>query len=170
MFFDRNGELALTEEEPTPGEWKTLHKTIKKVTEDIENFSFNTSVSAFMICLNELGNTKCNKRAILEPLVVLIAPYAPHMAEELWERLGHESSVFDARFPEVDEKYLVEDSFEYPVSFNGKVRFKKGLSLSLSPKEIEAAVLSDPACEKYLGGKAPRKVIVVPGKIVNVVC
>ena len=170
MFFDRNGELALTEEEPTPAEWKALHKTIKKVTEDIENFSFNTSVSAFMICLNELGNTKCNKRAILEPLVVLIAPYAPHMAEELWERLGHESSVFDARFPEVDEKHLVEDSFEYPVSFNGKVRFKKGLSLSLSPQEIEAAVLSDPACEKYLGGKAPRKVIVVPGKIVNVVC
>ena len=170
MFFDRNGELALTEEEPTSGEWKTLHKTIKKVTEDIENFSFNTSVSAFMICLNELGNTKCNKRAILEPLVVLIAPYAPHMAEELWERLGHKTSVFDARFPEVDEKHLVEDSFEYPVSFNGKVRFKKGLSLSLSPKEIEAAVLSDPACEKYLGGKAPRKVIVVPGKIVNVVC
>ncbi|RHO67819.1 leucine--tRNA ligase [Alistipes sp. AF48-12] len=170
LFFDRDGKLILTDEKPTAGELKTLHKTIRKVTEDIENFSFNTSVSAFMICLNELSNQKCAKRAVLEPLVVLIAPFAPHLAEEVWEQLGHGTSVFDARFPEYDEKYLVEDSFEYPVSFNGKMRFKKELSLSLSPKEVEAAVLADPAAGKYLEGKTPKKVVVVPGKIVNVVC
>ena len=162
--------MFLTDEKPTAGELKTLHKTIRKVTEDIENFSFNTSVSAFMICLNELSNQKCAKRAVLEPLVVLIAPFAPHLADEVWEQLGHGTSVFDARFPEYDEKYLVEDSFEYPVSFNGKMRFKKELSLSLSLKEVEAAVLADPAAGKYLEGKTPKKVVVVPGKIVNVVC
>ena len=170
LFFDRDGKLILTDEKPTAGELKTLHKTIRKVTEDIENFSFNTSVSAFMICLNELSNQKCAKRAVLEPLVVLIAPFAPHLAEEVWEQLGHGTSVFDARFPEYDEKYLVEDSFEYPVSFNGKMRFKTELSLSLSPKVVEAAVLAVPAAGKYLEGKTPKKVVVVPGKIVNVVC
>ena len=169
MFFDRNGELALSEEEPTPGEWKMLHKTIKKVTEDIENFSFNTSVSAFMICLNELSDQKCNKREILEPLVVLIAPFAPHLAEELWSQLGHPETIFNASYPQCDEKYLVESEVEYPVSFNGKVRFKKSLPAGLSPREIEEAVLADTMTGKYLEGKTPKKVIVVPGKIVNVV-
>ena len=142
-------------------------KTIKKVGEDIEHFSFNTSISAFMICLNELGG--CNKRAILEPLIVLIAPFAPHIAEELWESLGHTTSVCDASFPEYDEKYLVEDSIEYPISFNGKMRYKKVLPAGLTPKQVEEAVVSDPAAAKYLDGKTPKKVIVVPGKIVNVV-
>ena len=167
MFFDRDGKLIVSDEVPTPAELKTLHKTIKKVGEDIENFSFNTSVSAFMICLNELG--PCNKRAILEPLVVLLAPFAPHIAEELWESLGHTTSVCDAAFPAYEEQYLVEESIEYPVSFNGKMRYKKALPAGLSPKEVEAAVLADPAAEKYLDGKTPKKVIVVPGKIVNVV-
>lgn len=167
LFYNRDGEYVVSDEAPTPAELKSLHKTIKKVGEDIENFSFNTSISAFMICLNELGG--CNKRAILEPLVVLIAPFAPHIAEELWESLGHTTSVCDASFPEYDEKYLVEDSIEYPISFNGKMRYKKVLPAGLTPKQVEEAVVSDPAAAKYLDGKTPKKVIVVPGKIVNVV-
>ena len=167
LFYNRDGEYVVSDEAPTPAELKSLHKTIKKVGEDIENFSFNTSVSAFMICLNELGG--CNKRAILEPLIVLIAPFAPHIAEELWESLGHTTSVCDASFPEYDEKYLVEDSIEYPISFNGKMRYKKVLPAGLTPKQVEEAVVSDPAAAKYLDGKTPKKVIVVPGKIVNVV-
>uniref|UniRef100_UPI0026EE097C leucine--tRNA ligase n=1 Tax=uncultured Alistipes sp. TaxID=538949 RepID=UPI0026EE097C len=170
LFFDRDGKLIVTDETPSPAELKTLHKTIRKVTEDIENFSFNTSVSAFMICLNELAGAKCAKRAVLEPLVVLIAPFAPHIAEEIWEKLGHTGSVCNARFPEFDERHLAEASVEYPVSFNGKVRFKKNLPASLTPKEVEAAVLAAPTTGKYLDGKSPRKVIVVPGKIVNIVC
>ncbi len=167
LFYNRDGEYVVSGEAPTAAELKSLHKTIKKVGEDIENFSFNTSVSAFMICVNELGG--CNKRAILEPLVVLIAPFAPHIAEELWESLGHTTSVCDASFPEYDEKYLVEESIEYPISFNGKMRYKKVLPAGLTPKQVEEAVVSDPAAAKYLDGKTPKKVIVVPGKIVNVV-
>lgn len=167
LFYNRDGEYVVSGETPTAAELKSLHKTIKKVGEDIEHFSFNTSISAFMICLNELGG--CNKRAILEPLVVLIAPFAPHIAEELWESLGHTTSVCDASFPEYDEKYLVEDSIEYPISFNGKMRYKKVLPAGLTPKQVEEAVVSDPAAAKYLDGKTPKKVIVVPGKIVNVV-
>lgn len=167
LFYNREGAFVVSDEAPTAAEIKSLHKTIKKVGEDIENFSFNTSVSAFMICVNELGG--CNKRAILEPLVVLIAPFAPHIAEELWESLGHTTSVCDASFPEYDEKYLVEESIEYPISFNGKMRYKKVLPAGLTPKQVEEAVVSDPAAAKYLDGKTPKKVIVVPGKIVNVV-
>ena len=167
LFYNREGAFVVSDEAPTAAELKSLHKTIKKVGEDIENFSFNTSVSAFMICVNELGG--CNKRAILEPLVVLIAPFAPHIAEELWESLGHTTSVCDAFFPEYDEKYLVEESIEYPISFNGKMRYKKVLPAGLTPKQVEEAVVSDPAAAKYLDGKTPKKVIVVPGKIVNVV-
>ena len=167
LFYNREGAFVVSDEAPTAAELKSLHKTIKKVGEDIENFSFNTSVSAFMICVNELGG--CNKRAILEPLVVLIAPFAPHIAEELWESLGHTTSVCDASFPEYDEKYLVEESIEYPISFNGKMRYKKVLPAGLTPKQVEEAVVSDPAAAKYLDGKTPKKVIVVPGKIVNVV-
>ena len=167
LFYNREGAFVVSDEAPTAAELKSLHKTIKKVGEDIENFSFNTSVSAFMICVNELGG--CNKRAILEPLVVLIAPFAPHIAEELWESLGHITSVCDASFPEYDEKYLVEESIEYPISFNGKMRYKKVLPAGLTPKQVEEAVVSDPAAAKYLDGKTPKKVIVVPGKIVNVV-
>ena len=167
LFHTRTGEWAVTDEKATDKELKTLHKTIKKIREDIENFSFNTSVSAFMICLNELGS--CNKREILEPLAVLLAPFAPHICEELWESMGHKDSIFDAAMPEFNAEHLVENSFEYPVSINGKLRFKKQIALGLSPKEVEAEVLADPAAEKWLEGKPVRKVIVVPGKIVNIV-
>ena len=167
LFYDRFGEYKLTDEKATAAELKTLHKTIKKVREDIENFSFNTSIAAFMICLNELGD--CPKREIVEPLVVLIAPFAPHIAEELWHTLGHNSSVCDAKYPEVCAEYLVENSHEYPVSINGKMRFKKEFPLDMSNDEITAAVLADPAAQKWTEGRAPKKVIVVKGKIINIV-
>ena len=148
---------------------KTLHKTIKKVEEDIENFSFNTSVATFMICVNELTAQKCNSREILEPLAILISPYAPHIAEELWEKLGHKESIAFATFPKFEEKYLVESSKEYPISFNGKMRFKMELPLDMSKEDIEAAVMAHEKTKQQLQGRDPKKVIVVPGKIVNIV-
>ena len=166
-FFDKEGNFAVSNEEPTPAEQKTLHKTIKKVREDIENFSFNTSISAFMICLNELG--QCNKRAILEPFAVLLSPFAPHITEELWHLLGGEGSICDAAYPEFNPDFLVENSFEYPVSFNGKMRFKKSLPLGISNGEIEALVMADEQTARYTEGKTPKKVIIVPGKIINIV-
>ena len=168
-LYVNDDKLIITDEEPTKEELKTLHKTIKKIESDIENFSFNTSIPAFMICTNELTGLKCSKRAILEPLVITIAPFAPHIAEELWHKLGHADSVTTAVFPEWNEKFLVEDSFEYPVSFNGKVRFKLALSLAADHAEIEAAVKAAPETAKYLDGKEIRKMIIVPKKIVNIV-
>ena len=168
-LYVNDDKLIITDEEPTKEELKTLHKTIKKIESDIENFSFNTSIPAFMICTNELTGLKCSKRAILEPLVITIAPFAPHIAEELWNKLGHADSVTTAVFPEWNEKFLVEDSFEYPVSFNGKVRFKLALSLAADHAEIEAAVKAAPETAKYLDGKEIRKMIIVPKKIVNIV-
>lgn len=148
---------------------KVLHKTIKKVQEDIESFSFNTSVSTFMIAVNELANLKCTSRAVLEPLAVLISPYAPHIAEELWEKLGHSESISTAPFPEFEEKHLIENSKEYPISFNGKMRYTLSLPLDLSKEAIEAAVMSNDKTIHYLEGKTPKKIIIVPGKIVNIV-
>lgn len=166
----QNGEnFEVSDAEATKEELKTLHKTIKKVESDIENFSFNTSIPAFMICTNELTALKCNKRAVLEPLVIAIAPFAPHMAEELWHLLGHTDSVTSATFPAWDEKYLTEDAFEYPVSFNGKVRFKLSMPLSATNADIEAAVKAAPEAAKWLEGKEIRKMIIVPKKIVNIV-
>jgi len=164
-----NDEFSVSDEEPTKEELKTLHKTIKKVDEDIANFSFNTSVSSFMIAVNELTAQKCNKRAILEPLAVLIAPYAPHIAEELWNKLGNETSVSTAEFPVFEAKYLVESTKTYPISFNGKMRFTIDLSLDLSKEEIEKAVLENEKTKQQLEGRTPKKIIVVPGKIVNIV-
>ncbi len=161
--------FGVLEGAPSQESLKTLHKTIKKVTEDIAAFSFNTSVSTFMICVNELTAQNCRERAVLEPLAVLLEPYAPHMAEELWENLGHKGSVARAPYPVYDAKYLVESSKEYPISFNGKLRFTLELSLELSKEEIEKAVLAHPKTQEHLQGRAPKKVIVVPGKIVNVV-
>ncbi len=160
---------GVTDAEPTKAELKTLHKTIKKITEDIERFSFNTSVSNFMICVNELTEQKCNKRSILEPLLILVSPYAPHIAEELWEQLGHKESIVFAKFPEFNEAYLVEDNFNYPVSFNGKTRFNIELPTTLTNAEIEKLVMEAEQTQKYLEGKSPKKVIVVPKKIVNIV-
>jgi len=151
------------------GAFKTLHKTIKKVEEDIENFSFNTSVSTFMIAVNELTAQKCTSKDILEPLLILISPYAPHIAEELWSQLGHDESISTAPFPKFEEQYLVESSKEYPISFNGKMRFTMELPLDLSKDEIEAAVMANEKTMAQLDGRTPKKVIVVPGKIVNIV-
>ncbi|TDI80502.1 MAG: leucine--tRNA ligase [Bacteroidetes bacterium] len=148
---------------------KTLHKTIKKVEEDIKNFSFNTSVSSFMIAVNELTSQKCNNREILEPLVILISPYAPHIAEELWEKLGHKESISTAPFPKFESEYLVENSKEYPISFNGKTRFTMELPLDMSKGDLEAAVMAHEKTIRYLDGRTPKKVIVVPGKIINIV-
>lgn len=163
------GVNGISEEAPTKAELKTLHKTIKKITEDIERFSFNTSVSNFMICVNELTEQKCNKRSILEPLLILVSPYAPHIAEELWEQLGHKESIATAPFPEFNEAHLVEDNFNYPISFNGKTRFNIEMPLTLSVAEIEKLVMEAEQTQKYLEGKQPKKVIVVPKKIVNIV-
>ena len=161
--------VKVTDEAASKDELKSLHKLIKKVTADIENFSFNTSVSAFMICVNELTSLATNKREILKPLLILLSPYAPHIAEELWHTIGEEGSVVTAEWPELNETYLVEDNFTYPVSFNGKTRFMLSLPATLTPQEVEAAVLSAPEAEKWLEGKTPRKVIVVPKRIVNIV-
>ncbi len=169
LFHDENNNLAISEEAPTPVELKILHKTIKKITEDIERFSFNTAVSSFMICANELSEVKCHKRAILEPLTVLIAPYAPHLAEELWANLGHNESITTANYPICNETYLVESNFKYPVSFNGKMRYTLELPIDMSVQEIEKAVLASPDSQKWLEGKTPKKVIIVPKKIVNIV-
>ena len=168
LYFGDNG-WQVTDEAPTPEMLKALHKTIKKVNEDIENFSFNTSVSQFMICVNELSSLKCHHRDVLAPLAVLVAPFAPHIAEELWKRLGNTESVAYAPYPVHEDRYLQEDSKEYPVSFNGKVRFKRAFATTMTPAEIEQAILADPQTAEQLQGNTPKKVIVVPNRIINVV-
>lgn len=168
LYFDDNGSVIVNDE-PTAEMYKSLHKTIKKVTEDIENFSFNTSVSQFMICVNELQQLKCNHRAILEPLAILVSPYAPHIAEELWSALGHEGSIATVVFPKFEEKYLVESEKEYPVSFNGKMRFTIKLPLDLTKEQIQEIVLADERTIAQLAGNTPKNIIIVPGKIINLV-
>ena len=168
LYFSDSG-WQVTDETPTAEMLKALHKTIKKVNEDIQSFSFNTSVSQFMICVNELSSLKCHHKAILEPMAILIAPFAPHIAEELWKHLGHTQSITYAPYPTHDDQYLQEDSKEYPVSFNGKVRFKRAFPTDMPVAEIEKAILADPQTAEQLQGKAPKKVIVVPNRIINVV-
>jgi len=168
LYHERDA-FSVSDAKATPVELKVLHRLIAKVQSDIESFSFNTSVSAFMIAVNELSDLKCDKREILEPLVILLSPFAPHVAEEIWSSLGHKKSISTASYPEYVEEYTIEDSFEYPVSFNGKLRFKITLPLSISPEEAKAAVLADPMTERYLQGGTPKKIIVVPSKIINVV-
>lgn len=169
LYHDQNGALSLSDEKPSAEELKILHKTIKKAQEDMEAYSFNTSVSNFMICVNELTALKCNKRAILEPLAIVISPYAPHIAEELWSLMGHAGSIVDAQYPAFKAEYLTENVHEYPISINGKVRAKLPLPVDLSKEEIEAQALANEVVQKWLEGKAPKKIIVVPKKIVNIV-
>ena len=168
LYFDENG-LKVTDTDPTKEDLKTLHKTIKKVEEDIDNFSFNTSVSTFMIATNEFTAQKCTSKSILEPFIILISPYAPHIAEELWNALGNNGSISTVPFPTFEDRYLVESTKNYPISFNGKMRFTMELPLELSKDEIEAAVLAHEKTKEQLQGREPKKVIVVPGRIVNIV-
>ncbi len=169
LFFDANGQLNISDVVPSPAEQKTIHKTIKKIQEDIEKFSFNTSVSAFMICVNELSELKCNKREVLSNLTLILSPFAPHVAEELWSLLGNTTSVTEANFPVCNEAFLVEATKTYAVSFNGKVRFTIDLPADMNKDVVEKEVMSDERTTKWLEGKTPKKVIVVPGKIVNIV-
>ncbi|MBO4575397.1 MAG: leucine--tRNA ligase [Bacteroidales bacterium] len=169
LYTNEKGELSISDEPATKEELKALHKLIKKEEEDIERISFNTVVSAFMICVNELTDLKCNKRAILEPMAIMISPYAPHIAEELWHQMGHGDSVVDQRFPEFDEKNVVENSFIYPVSFNGKKRFDLELPLDIKQDEVQNAVVNAPEAQKWLEGVSIRKVIFIPKKIINIV-
>jgi len=169
LFHDAENNFMLRESEPSKENLKTLHKTIKKIGEDLERFSFNTGVSSFMICANELTDQKCTNRAVLSELVVLLSPFAPHICEELWKQLGNNESVTKAAFPAFNEKYLAESNFEYPVSFNGKMRFKVNLALGMSVPDMQKEILALEQTQKYLEGKEPKKVIIVPGKIVNFV-
>lgn len=169
LFFDKDDNLCVTDEEPTKEELKSIHKLIKKTTEDIPSFSYNTTVSAFMICTNELSNLKCNKRSVLEQFVVVLAPFAPHICEEIWEVLGHNTSVCDAQWPAFNEEYLKEDTVTYTISFNGKARFNMNFVADAERSEIEKSVLENENTKKYLEDKAVKKIIVVPKKIVNIV-
>ena len=168
LFHDKESNFNVSDEKATPEELKILHRTIKKMEEDLERFSFNTTISLFMICVNDLTDLKCNKREILEPFLILLSPYAPHIAEELWNKLGNKESITKAIFPKLNETYLVEDNFDYPISINGKVRFKMNLSLKLSKEDVEQSVMTSEEIKKHIHG-SPKKIIVVPGRIVNVV-
>ena len=169
LFYSRDGQFLPVEGEPTKEELKSIHKLIKKVTNDIENFSYNTSISAFMICVNELAQLKCRNKEVFCDLVVLLAPFAPHISEELWEILGHTTSVCDAQWPAYNEAYLKEDTVKYTISFNGKARFTMDFPADAEREAIEKAVLAEEQSQKWIDGKTPKKIIVVPKKIVNVV-
>lgn len=168
-YSGADGAWSVVDDEPTQEELKALHKLIKKVTHDVEHFSYNTSVSAFMICLNELTTLRCRKRAVLEPLLIVLAPFAPHIAEELWHALGHTTTICDAAWPSYNEQYLIETTVRYAVSFNGKTRFNLELPADLDRASIERAALSHPTAAKWIGDKTPKKIIIVPNKIINIV-
>ena len=169
LFYDANGTLSISDETPTAEEQKVIHTTIKKINEDIERMSLNTSVSNFMICVNELTALKCNKREVLENLLLLVAPYAPHITEELWNAAGHTESITKGSFPTVNEEYLKEDAFEYPVMINGKMRTKLKFGLDMPQSDMQIAILADETVQKWLEGNAPKKMIIVPKKIINIV-
>jgi len=168
-LFYKEDTFLVTDSVPDKKELKILHETIKKVTEDIESFSFNTCVSSFMICVNELTSLDCHSVEVLKPLTILLSPFAPHISEELWQKLGHTKSIVEVPFPEFNESFLVEEAKNYPVSFNGKMRFTLSLSLTLDKEAIQKAVLDDLRTQEYLEGKAPKKWIIVPNKIINIV-
>ncbi|MEI9918344.1 MAG: leucine--tRNA ligase [Bacteroidota bacterium] len=169
LAHDNSGKFSVSDAEPTKEELKVLHKTIRKVSQDVSNFSFNTCVSEFMICANELGALKSNKRKVIEPLVIALSPFAPHICEEIWSLLGHTDFVLDQSFPKHDDKYLIESSFNYPISINGKVRAEMNFALDMPKEDIEKQVLASEIVRKWTEGKTPKKVIVVQGRIVNVV-
>ena len=169
LFYNDSGDWKVTNDEPTPAEYKVLHKTLKKVSEDLERLGFNTCVSSFMICVNELGSLACNKKKILEPLVIALAPFAPFVTEELWSKLGNGNSVHLSSFPAIEEQYLVENSFDYPVSINGKVRSQVAFPLDMTQEEIKKQVLELEQIKKWTNGAEPKKFIFVKGKIINVV-
>ena len=170
LFHDDEFNFNVSDEEPSKVEYKTLHKIIRKVQEDVERFSFNTSVSSFMICVNELTDLKCNKRDILQQLVVVLHSYAPHITEELWTLLGNQPGTLSfAAYPEFKPEYLVENEFAYPISVNGKMRMNLNIALSLEQSEVEKLVLANEQVQQYLDGKSPKKIIFVKGKIVNIV-
>jgi leucyl-tRNA synthetase len=170
LFHDEQFNFRVSEDAPSKAELKSLHKIIRKVEEDVERFSFNTSVSSFMIAVNELTDLKCSKRAILQDLVVVLSPYAPHICEELWVLLGNQPGTLSyAPYPKFNPEYLIEDEFAYPISINGKMKMNLNISLSLDPPAIESAVIGNADVQKYLDGKSPKKVIVVKGRIVNIV-
>lgn len=169
LFHDAQHTFSVSDDAPSKAELKTLHKALKKLHEDIERMAFNTGVSTFMIACNELTDLKCNKRTVLEPLTIALSTFAPHIAEELWEKLGHSNSITSETFPAFDEQYLAESSFDYPVQINGKVRFKQTVAVGLSPADIEKEVMTGEEIHKWLEGKAPKKVIVVPNRIINIV-
>jgi leucyl-tRNA synthetase len=168
-LFYKDNKLNISDEEPTKEELKSIHKAIKKTQEDLERYSFNTPVSIFMICVNELSALKCNKKAILSDLCLIISPYAPHICEELWQKLGNKESISFSKYPKYNPKFLVENSHKYPVSFNGKMRFILEIPVNTNKEEIEKQVIKNEKTLKYLEGKTPKKIIVVPGKIVNIV-
>ncbi|MEI6509215.1 MAG: class I tRNA ligase family protein, partial [Bacteroidota bacterium] len=169
LFYNSEGNLIITDEEPNKKELKSIHKLIKKVGEDVEGFSFNTSVSSFMICVNELTDLKCNKKKILSDYLICLSPYAPHIAEELWNALGNNSSIVTAKFPEFKPEFLIEDSFSYPISINGKHRTNIEMGMEMQQSEVEQLVMSDEIVLKWLEGKQPKKIVFVKGRIVNVV-
>lgn len=170
LYHDKDNNLNISEDKPITAEYKALYKAVRKVREDIERFSFNTSVSTFMICVNELTDLKCNKRQILEPLTIIISPFAPHIAEELWSLMGHQNTISYESFPQIDESLLVETSFNYPVSINGKMRLNLEFLLDMEQKDIEQEVLANSEVQRYMEGKAAKKIIFVKNKIINVVC
>jgi leucyl-tRNA synthetase len=169
LFADEQKGLLVKDEAPTPEELKVLHNTIRKIEEDTERLSFNTAVSTFMICVNELTDLKCNKKAVLEQLLVLLTPYAPHVSEELWALIGNSGSILDAAFPVFEAKYVTESAKEYPVSVNGKLRTTINISLDASVEDVERIALSNEVIQRWLEGKTPKKVIFVKGKMINVV-
>ena len=169
LFFDEQKGKVWTEEQPTAEELKVLHRTIKKVEEDTERFSFNTAVSAFMIAVNELSDLQCHKKAILENILVLLTPYAPHIAEELWQRLGNSGSVLDAAYPVFEEKHVTESSKSYPVAINGKTRTEINIALDATQQQVEEMVLANNLVQKWLEGKLPKKIIYVKNRMINVV-
>ena len=169
LFYNEEKGQVWIEQKASDAELKTLHKTIKKIEEDTERFSFNTAVSAFMVCVNELSDLKCHKKEILEPLLILLTPYAPHIAEELYRSLGNSDSVLNASYPKLENKYLTESEKEYPVSINGKMRTTIKISLDTTSDEVEKIVLNNDIVQKWTEGKEVKKIIFVKGKMVNVV-